>query len=328
MRSSLANRAAAMEATTYPRPVSRGRAALPGVFGDLFAAREAERGALEKSLPGIKKCGERLAEAKGGIETATAECADLGATRGAADALLDLGRSEGGGAPVGAGPFQLNSGVPHVKSLLALCHHSVATVLADTHGGKAEAAAVRCVATLEIARDFVYGGTPLAMAGMTACVDAMVKPCTSALGAVPAEARGRLGADVAAVVASLPPFGDIAAAEHLRMELGTCAAFLDANERARLGPRARAVVEQADRERASLPVTEKPMHAQLCLESHELHALATKAYRTPKGSAERTQAMAEYDKALKTARIPPPSLDRYEEQYDAAKSSLAALSRL
>lgn len=325
MRKSLATTAAALEATTYPRPVPRGRPSRPGAYGDAFVAEEAERIALERADDAAKKCAERLAGRKSGDDLASPECAAVAAARPAADRLLDLGRSELGGAPIGAGPFLTKSAPSYVKPLLALCHHSAATVLADVASGHADAAGLRCAETIEVARDFVYGGSVLATTTAAACVDAMVAPCRGALEALPDDDRARLRGDLRAVAASLPPFADAAAAERVRIELEACGAYLDPSERALLGPRGRALVAESDHDREALPAGERSLHLSLCLETHEAEELAVKAYRAPKGSPERARAFADYQKVVGKMRVPPLPLDKYEERADAMRSAIEGL---
>ncbi|MBS2017069.1 MAG: hypothetical protein JST00_29555 [Deltaproteobacteria bacterium] len=327
MRSSLTAIASALETTTYPRPVSRGRTGFPGRFGDHFFAKATERAALEAAKGSLEGCARRLSTSKSASDASGPECVDLARLAGAADALLDLGRSEEGGAPIGAGPFQTKTSESLVKPLLALCHHSAASVLADTLGGRADAAASRCSATMEVMRDFAYGGTVLATTGASSCVEAMADPCRVALEATTADAKAKRRADLAAVAASMPPFADAVLAEMVRIELETCGALLGPTERDRLGPRARAVVAQSDRDREALPARERSMHVQLCLEAHQARTLVVEVHRAAKGSPERAKAAAAYQEHARKMAVAPPSFEEYERRYDVAKGILEALGR-
>lgn len=300
---------------------------MPGRFGDHFFAKATERAALEQAKAALEGCARRLSTSKSASDASVPECADLARLKGAADALLDLGRSEEGGAPIGAGPFQTKTSEPLVKPLLALCHHGAGSVLADTLGGHAEAATVRCTSTMEVMRDFTYGGTVLATTAAAACVEAMADPCRVALDAAPADVRTKARADLAAVASSMPPFADAVLAELVRIELESCGALLGPTERDRLGPRARAVVAQSDRDRDALPARERSMHVQLCLETHQAQTLAVEAHRAAKGTPERAKAVAAYQEAAKKMAVPPPPFDEYERRYEVAKGTLDALAR-
>ena len=313
MRKALSATASALEATTYPRPVSRQRASIPGAFGELFAAKEAERSALESAGASLEKCVEG--------------CAALDTMQAAADALLDAGRAERGGTPLGAGPFAPKNAPPHAKALVSLCRHSKAAIARDVRAGHAEAGALRCAGTIEVARDFVYGGTVLATATAAACVEAVAEPCRAALAAAPEAVRTRVRADLGAAAASLPPFADAALAENVRIELGICGSYLDAAERERLGPRGREVVLESDRDLAALPAREKTLHLELCHEAHDAEVLAVAAYRAPKGSPDRDRAMAEYTRTTSKMRVPPPPLDEHETRYDRARSTIESLAK-
>lgn len=327
MRASLAATASALEATTYPRPVSRGRAPLPGRFGDHFFGKATERAALEQAKGALEGCARRLSTSKNASDVSGPDCAELAKLRPAADALLDLGRSEEGGAPIGAGPFQTKASESLVKPMLALCHHTAASAIADVIGGRADAASLRCVSGIEVVRDFVYGGTVLATTAASACVEALADPCRAALGALPEDARAKARADLGAVASSMPPFADAALAELLRIELAACGALLVPAERDRLGPQARAIVAESDRDRDALPRGERSMHLQLCVDAHLARTLAVETYRTTKGSPERAKTMAAYQEATRRMAVRPPALDDYERRYEIARGTLEALAR-
>lgn len=325
MRSRLTSVASAVEARTFPRPVTRGRAPIAGTFGDAFAAHEAERKALEPGGAAAAECQKTLLD--GADETKVTKCSsDLTATRTPASALLDLGRSERAGAPAEVRPMApLKSGPTVHKSMIALCHHTAAHVALDLREGHASEAATRCAEGLEVGRDYAAGADLVGTSVFEGCVAELEAPCARAITALPENARGPIKADIHAVLDSLPPFGDVADTEFASVETATCGVYLDASERARLGPIGRAAVDKSEKDVQSLPDGERSMHLRLCLDNFEASSLWQKAYHEPESSPERTRLLAEYEKK-KESLITGINIASYAAKYDATKATLKKLA--
>jgi hypothetical protein len=296
---------------------------LPGTFGENFDAKPTERAALEKVLDQSNACIVSLRSAARPEESTKApECVAVDGSRAAADALLDVGRSEKGGTTSEASAF-LSSKTPGspMKPMLALCKHSAAAVTIDVVLGRGDAAALRCVETLEVVRDYVEGGALIAAAAADVCVEQMEAPCARALTAIP-ERR----ADVSAVASSIPPFVDVIDADWLRIELITCGTYIEPSERAKLGPRGRSLVTESDAQFNALPKSEHSLSKKICLDGHDAMAQLSQAFHAPKGSPERARLLAEYAKRKETplALTPP---DKYEEKYEQMKATLERLTK-
>lgn len=290
VRGELTKLAHDVENRVYAREVPRGQSKLPGAFGEAFDGRKVERAVVVQSADAATKCLELTARTGETQEPAADPCPELEGSRPALEALLDLGRSERPGIPPSAHPFLHTKETAETqRSFVALCKRAAAEVAADVQRGRPAVAALTCTRAVEVARDYMLGGSVADAVFAASCSEVLDAPCGRAVDALPAAERAPLGTALEAVASSVPTFADMLDIEIAFVSLGACSSILGPADRERLGPRAQALVASSD---VSLFGRERARAETVCVDGFEAMQLVASAYRHPAGSPERASVLA------------------------------------
>lgn len=309
-RAEVTEAARALEARSFVRAPRRSPA-LAGSFGDLFDAHAAERAAVSDAADRLTPC---LLSSDGGGASAGEGCAAaLAPTKAALDALLDLTRAERGGTHSSFHPFAALA-VPD-RSFPALCKRATAEVRLAAREGRTDDARETCMRALEATRDDALGANLVGAMLAASCVEQIAPACEAAA------ARGS-GA-VAVVAQTWPPFTDFVDAELGRISLERCATLLTDEDRGKLGPLGQAALTRARESTRAMPRREVEMFEHLCVTGARSDGLVRRAFRAPRGSAERKDLL---DQARRATPVASPDLEKYEERWEAARTVLRRLA--
>lgn len=285
---------------------------LAGSFGELFDAHAAERDALTTATDRVTPC---LVSGDGGVSSPGEGCAAaLAPTKAALEALLDLTRAERGGAQSSFHPFAAFA-VPD-RSFPALCKRATAEVRLASREGRADDARETCARALEAVRDNTQGANLVGAMIAAACVE-QIAPACEAAGAT----RGSTA--LTAVAQTWPPFTDFVDAELGRISLERCAALLTDEDRGKLGPLGLAALTRARDAASGLPRGEVGMYEHLCVTGARSDGLVRRAFRAPRGSAERKELLEQARRATPVASA---DLEKYEEKWEASRATLKRLA--
>lgn len=319
----LSNAEAAL-AAPHPRPVHVDSPA-PGTFGDAVALYLPPIQALSRET-------EPEREALRAVAAGTAEESSLSPSLRSAlvrigpalDGLLAGTHAARADLPPARESFVPVDGTTWVGPQFAATLAGV-RVRRELGQGRPDAAVAACLDGLALARDAGIAGDLVGRMTATTIISRMVPACQAAFAAVhPSAARATL-ARLRVVRDALPSHAELLRFEFLSSDLFTFAPLLDEQARARLGPRAMAILKDGDR---STRLWERLVLRHSWHAVHRFKESLVQAAAAP--TAMREEALARAEKAGSHWMNPivhlQPSYLRYVRRAEAATRRLDALA--